>query len=291
MRMNNFVDEMARMRAMITESVDAIPDRAQDSSMDNDLAALMKKYGVMEEAGCNMTAEGEECPVHGMSECSMMPMAEAEDEKPDKDGDNIPDWADKHPNKAGGDEDRKDESIAEAKDEEEDLEESMNITLDGPEADAIIHRLLALAGQTSGQEECPTCGSAQCGCSDDVVTMENADNDYGHTDATNEGEPVDPGSYMWDPDREKQRFVRSLGDNALDTPLKEDTNALYAKLKKDYRTYVAEADLARSNTGNESPLTATDRDEFDKDPFAGEEPDTTGQNSPLTTIKRQKVNR
>ena len=37
--------------------------------------------------------------------------APAGDGQPDKDEDNIPDWADKNPDEAGGDEDRKDENI------------------------------------------------------------------------------------------------------------------------------------------------------------------------------------
>ena len=65
---------------------------------------------------------------------------------------------------------------------------------------------------------------------------------------------------------------------------------MYAKLKGDYRAYIAEAELAASNAaGAQSPLTATDRDDFEKDPFANEKPVTDGSRSPLSTIKRQSV--
>jgi hypothetical protein len=78
-----------------------------------------------------------------------------------------------------------------------------------------------------------------------------------------------------------------MGDNSL---IKEDANRLYKKLRSDYFRYIAEAELASSNvSGAESPLTANNRDEFEKDPFGNEEPVIDGSHSPLSTIKRQKV--
>lgn len=197
--------------------------------------------------------------------------------------------------------------------DEEDLEESINITLDGPEAEEMLNRLASLAGVAAPHdtdsdamhdemhdemhphaamvepEVCDGCGSPDCDCAE-IAAMENADHDHGHVVHSDEGEPVDPDTYMWRARSAPgtQGFVKG-GDNPL--LIKEDANALYAKLAKDYKTYVAEADLARSNTGTDSPLTATDRDDFEKDPFAGDEPVTDGTRSPLSTIKRQKVSK
>ena len=281
-----------------------------------DMSEMMSKLRALvveaDAEKCNMTAEGEECPVHGMDECDGY-MAEAKKgKKPDADGDGIPDWADKNPTKAGGDEDRK------VSEDEEELDEHINITVDGPEADELIHRIMALAGADAhpdahydadaGQMACPSCGKVDCECDDDcgcgcpdgectcgteheMPAMENADHDYGHVAHSDKGDTVDPDRISWRARSAPgtQGIVKgTMGDNPL---IKEDSDALYAKLSKDYKTYVAEADLARSNTGAESPLTATDRDEFDKDPFAGDEPVTDGSRSPLSTIKRQKVSK
>lgn len=148
------------------------------------------------------------------------------------------------------------------------------------------------------EEHCPHCGNAMncCGCDGSVeatfgpdgVTMENADHDFGNQDHPDVGEPVDPDSYMYKAPNGPQRVVKGmLGDNSL---IKEDAKKLFTKLKNDYKSYVAEADLAASNTpGANSPLTSADRDEFNKDPFAGDEAVTDGSRSPLSTIKRQKV--
>jgi len=206
------------------------------------------------------------------------------------------------------------------------VSEDVHITLNGPEADAFIHRLSVLAGQAedNGQwsqatevcpdcgmpedqcacdhddhgESCPHCGTPmdQCNCDGsheatfgpDGVTMENADHDFGSQEHSDSGEPVDLDTYMYKAPDGPQRLVKSvMGDNPL---IKEDSEKLFAKLKGDYRTYVAEAELAASNApGANSPLTATDRDDFEKDPFADEEPVTDGSRSPLSIIKRQSV--
>lgn len=267
-----------------------LPEEASETN--SELDNLMKKYGVMEEGTCNMTAEGEKCPVHGLEECGMYEDEMEEARKPDFldfDGDG-----------------NTDEPMVDAiNDKEEGVSESVHITLDGPEADAMIQRLIALAGQPVEQNNCESCGSYECGCAnespcndcgspngqcccDDVMTMENADHDFGHENPTSEGVPVNPSLYMFEPDQEPQRFVKSPGDNPL---IKEDSTKLYAKLRYDYRAYIAEADLARSNTGTDSPLTATDRDEFEKDPFKDEDAVTDGSHSPLSTIIRQKVSK
>ena len=102
------------------------------------------------------------------------------------------------------------------------------------------------------------------------------------------GEPVDPKIYMYNAPAGPQRITKGMmGDNSL---LKENAARLHKKLRSDYFRYIAEAELASSNeSGAESPLTANNRDEFEKDPFANDEPVSDGSHSPLSTIKRQRV--
>ena len=152
---------------------------------------------------------------------------------------------------------------------------------------------------TCNQDDtCLDCGNCldQCECDKsteamfgpDGVTLENADHDFGDQEHPDSGEPVDPNAYMYKASNGEQRLVKGfMGDNPL---IKENAEKLFAKLKGDYKSYVAEADMAASNApGSTSPLTANNRDEFDKDPFVSDEAVTDGSRSPLSTIKRQKV--
>jgi hypothetical protein len=193
------------------------------------------------------------------------------------------------------------------RDRDIDFNEDMHITVDGQEAQDMIGRLMSLAGQdmpahndhADHADMCDGCGcaSADCNCDSDIATgysgpvdlsmEENIDNDFGHTAQSDMGEPVDPDTYMYKAPVGNQRFVK-MGDNPL---IKENAAALSSKLKKDYRRYVAEAELARSNAGDASPLTADNRDDFDMDPFAGDAPVTDGSRSPLSTVKRQSINK
>ncbi len=189
---------------------------------------------------------------------------------------------------------------------EDEVDEDMHITVDGAEAQDMINRLMALAGHEgmptvdAHGDMCDDCGctSEKCTCNsmtpasfgpDGISMEENIDHDYGHTAHSDMGEPVDPDTYMYKAPVGNQRMVKGImGDNPL---IKEDADALSAKLKKDYKRYVAEAELARSNAGDLSPLSNDNREKFDIDPFAGESPVTDGSRSPLSTIKRQKINK
>lgn len=202
------------------------------------------------------------------------------------------------------------------------VDEDMHITVDGAEAQEMINRLMSLAGQDGGMpamddhaavpamsampamddhdDMCDGCGHASGECTCDHMTPasfgpdglsmeENIDHDYGHTAHSDMGEPVDPDTYTYKAPVGTQRFVKgTMGDNPL---IKENASALGAKLKKDYKRYVAEAELARSNAGDLSPLSKDNREKFDIDPFVGEEPVTDGSRSPLSTVKRQKLNK
>ena len=324
------------------------------------------------DAECNMSESGEYCPVHGMDECSM---TEGEDDveghedntdgidqnwsgvtdsgddadikrlddeyyKAIKSGGEIPDavvepdrFVRYYEQKYGVHEATVEEKTVDDLDLKEDA--SVNININGPEADAWIHRLAELAGQqippsnsaplsavigvpmeagapcehcgapvgqcicpNDDEDHCPECGAeaGHCDCNGaantvsfgpDGIEMEE-DHDFGHTDHPDSGEPVDVDTYMYKAPNGQQRITKGMmGDNSL---IKEDANKLFAKLKGDYRAYIAEAELAASNaSGAQSPLTATERDDFEKDPFAGDKPVSDGSRSPLSTIKRQSV--
>lgn len=273
-------------------------------------------------------------------------VGESAKKKPDEDGDGVPDWADKKPGKDDHADKKpkakkgemsakqakyfgKKKAVKESRefspellalmqkygvmddtgvDEMTDaaMEEDLHITVDGPEAQDMINRLMALAGQEGmptvddHADMCDDCGcaSADCTCNGmktgyagpvEMSMEENIDHDYGHTEHSDMGEPVDPDTYMYKAPVGNQRMVKGImGDNPL---IKEDADALGAKLKKDYKRYVAEAELARSNAGDLSPLSKDNREKFDIDPFAGDTPVTDGSRSPLSTVKRQAVNK
>ncbi len=195
------------------------------------------------------------------------------------------------------------------------VDEDVHVTVDGPEAQEMINRLMALAGNPDDYaashadmpahddhaehaDMCDDCGSAECTCDDistsssgliDLSMEEDIDNDFGHTAQSDMGEPVDPDTYTYKAPVGDQRMVKGImGDNPL---IKENAGQLHVKLKKDYKSYVVEAELARSNAGDASPLTADNRDKFEIDPFLNDEPVTDGSHSPLSTIKRQSVNK
>ena len=133
---------------------------------------------------------------------------------------------------------------------------------------------------------CSGCGMPedQCGC-DHEAAMENADHDHGHDHKHSTGEPVDAEDYTWEGPHTNQRFGK-IGDNTL---MQERAASLFSSLTEQYRAMLEEADLAASNAGSMSPLSATKRDKFEKDPNAGEEPVTDGSMSPMSKIKRQSV--
>jgi hypothetical protein len=141
--------------------------------------------------------------------------------------------------------------------------------------------VMAIAQPNQDSKECGCQG--ECGCSD--ATMENADHDYGSDKKSSTGEPLDVQDYVWDGPHINQRFGK-IGDNTL---MSERKDTLLKSLTEQYEQYLAEAELAPSDVGSQSPLTATTRDEFDKDPFSGDDAVTDGSHSPLSTIKRQDV--
>lgn len=138
--------------------------------------------------------------------------------------------------------------------------------------------------QPEPESEHKACGcEGPCDC--DQTTMENADHDYGSDPKSEAGEPLDVQDYIWDGPHINQRFGK-IGDNTL---MSERRESIYKALTEEYEGLLAEAELAPSDVGSQSPLTATKRDAFDKDPFVGDKAVTDGSHSPLSTVKRQDV--
>lgn len=149
---------------------------------------------------------------------------------------------------------------------------------------------------TCSEGVCEDCGMplSMCECDMSVsthgpldsVTLENADHDHGHDDVEDEGEVVDPETYMWQPSTPPQRMVKGvMGDN----PMMKENMGRFTKLVDSYVNFLRESNEPVNADGMASPLTAADRTEFDKDPSKSEEPVTDGSRSPMTDIKRQDV--
>ena len=124
----------------------------------------------------------------------------------------------------------------------------------------------------------------------DIVVMEQqAEYDYGHKDPTEETEEFDIKDYNFKgrADLPERLTNARFGSNALKSEMRE---SLHTRLVAAYKAYIKESEHRENADGRASPLTATKRDEFLKDPYTTE-PDTDGSESPLTDIKRQHINR
>jgi hypothetical protein len=186
---------------------------------------------------------------------------------------------------------------------------TMNVNSADPDD---VMRLLHLAGVATqaAQKACGCTGPCECGTekacgcpgpcdcnsSDDtvqpeiIVVEQQAEYDYGHRDPIEDELEFDIKDYNFKgrADLPERPTSARFGSNPLKSEMRE---SIYARLLNDYKSYVIETtpnDVNRD--GRSSPLTATTRDEFLKDPFT-EEPDTDGSESPLSTIKRQHLHR
>lgn len=109
--------------------------------------------------------------------------------------------------------------------------------------------------------------------------------DYDHGKG-NESEEIDVNDYMYKATRIGQHFGKN-GDNTLNDPTKDTFESILENLKSSYYQYISETESRENEAGNLSPLSDPTKPEFDKDPFANEEPVDDGSHSPMSTIKRQ----
>jgi hypothetical protein len=110
-----------------------------------------------------------------------------------------------------------------------------------------------------------------------------ADHDHGKGAETEE---IDVDDYMYKATRIGQHFGKE-GDNTLNDPTKNTSESILEHLMSSYYQYVSESENRENEAGNLSPLSDPTKPEFDKDPFANEDPVDDGSHSPMSTIKRQ----
>ena len=177
--------------------------------------------------------------------------------------------------------------------------DAASMTVNTCEPDDVM-RLLQLAGvpHMTQSKACGCDGPCDCDCGDngidaaapEVVVMEQqAEYDYGHKDPTDETKEFDIKDYNFKGrgDLPERLTNARFGSNALKSEMRE---SIHARLVAAYNDFINESEQRVNADGRSSPLTATKRDEFLKDPYT-EAPDTDGSESPLTDIKRQHINR
>jgi hypothetical protein len=152
-------------------------------------------------------------------------------------------------------------------------------------------------GSEMDEQTCSICGASdhdehecpQSLAAEDIEDMsaeldeEMAEFDHGHQEVDDEGEEVDVGTYVYQPDRLPQHFGKQ-GDNTLNDPLTEKADSIFHNLQEAYKAYISEAE---NEDGSMSPLSDPTKPEFDKDPFSGDKPVDDGSRSPMSTVKRQ----
>ena len=115
--------------------------------------------------------------------------------------------------------------------------------------------------------------------------------DHGQVVISDDGEEVDPGTYMWKPTAGKQRMVKgTMGDNPLVSEAEADK--LAKKMLAEYNAFLGETQSAKeekNEDGQLSPLSMADRTNFESDPMASDESVSDGTYSPMTKIVRQRL--
>jgi len=158
-----------------------------------------------------------------------------------------------------------------------------------------VLRLMQLAGVVEiDSKSCGCPGPCDCMMSASsvvaqppVAVMEQqAQHDYGHDDPTKEGHEFDIKDYNFKgrADLPERLTSARYGSNPLKSEMRESA---FLRLKAQYQAYLEES--RENEAGLSSPLTANERDEFEHDPLADEEPVTDGSRSPLSRIERQKL--
>lgn len=117
-----------------------------------------------------------------------------------------------------------------------------------------------------------------------AIMEQQAEYDYGHKDATDEGHEFDIKEYNFRGRADLPERVTSarFGSNPLKSEMKESA---FDEMMSRYQQYLEEG--RENEAGQASPLTANNRDEFDHDPLSDEEPVDDGSRSPLSRIERQ----
>jgi hypothetical protein len=152
-----------------------------------------------------------------------------------------------------------------------------------------VLRLLQLSGQAPQRHEPevvhmePACGCGTCDTCTAAVMEQQAEHDYGK-DGDQDAVSFDIKDYNFKgrADLPERLTSARYGSNPIKSEMKEHIS--YDAMRSAYEQFILESD---NEAGLMSPLTANHRDEFDKDPLAGEELHTDGSHSPMSTIKLQ----
>ena len=152
-----------------------------------------------------------------------------------------------------------------------------------------VMRLLQLSGQAHAMSEpeqisAPDCGCGVCDtCQAGAMMEQQAEHDYGH-DGEQDAVEFDIKDYNFKgrADLPERLTSAKYGSNPIKSEMKEHIS--YEGIRSAYEAFLSESE---NEAGHMSPLTANQRDEFDHDPLADEEPVTDGSHSPLSTIKLQ----
>jgi hypothetical protein len=153
-----------------------------------------------------------------------------------------------------------------------------------PATDMQNLRRMAGFGQDASR---PECGESPCGCDagqeQQAQMYENADHDHSENAEMldDEGNPIDPEHYIYQGPKQAQRIAHMGVDNSL-------SETLFDHISQQWADFLAES-LMNNEPGIMSPLSHTNRPDFDKDPTGNEKPVTDGSRSPMSRVKRQKV--
>jgi hypothetical protein len=152
-----------------------------------------------------------------------------------------------------------------------------------------IVRLLQLSGQppvtvtpVAVAPPAPDCG---CDAADVPVMEQQAEHDYGDAGAEDQVEfDIKDYNFKGRADLPERLTSARYGSNPIKSEMKEHLS--YDHLRSAYDAFLAESE---NEQGLESPLTADNRDQFDKDPLADKDAVTDGTHSPLSTVKLQEL--
>ena len=182
------------------------------------------------------------------------------------------------------------------------VSQSSNLNLSTKNPSDIMQALRqVVASAQVAQPQTPQVGVKACGCPADCEC--GCDNPQQSTmpgmDIEEEAE-FDWGARDWKDDQHIVSMKRATKQGTAQEPERLTSprfgsnplvQEIHERMMESWNSWIAEDEQFDNEDGVSSPLSADKRQEFDKDPSANEEPTTTGQSSPMTTVVRQKIPR
>jgi hypothetical protein len=160
-----------------------------------------------------------------------------------------------------------------------------------------VQEILRLSGLGSQQSETKPCGcplhsDCDCGSMQEDQARYDQNQPSEHRLPEDEQLALDPNSYTYQ--GRANQPERIVGPRSGSNPLQNDlAESIHQRLKRAYESFENDSTGEFDNSsGLASPLTSNNRESFDRDPFRDQDDATTdGSESPLSTVKRQKVSR